>query len=124
MHIISVLIIKYMSANPKPSASPVLIAGGGIGDLAAAYVLACNSHAVTVLEQAPQFGEIGAGIQRDPNIYKMFEHLGLTEKIKEVAHFPPGMGMRNEMFQSGAESACFAGLKWMYDGIDPDTMFT
>jgi len=26
--------------------------------------------------------------------------------------------LRNEMFQSGNESAGFVGLKWMYDGID------
>jgi 3-hydroxybenzoate 6-monooxygenase len=31
--------------------------------------------------------------------------------------------LRNSMFQSGLESAGFAGLKWMYGGIDPDTMF-
>ena len=28
--------------------------------------------------------------------------------------------LRNQMFQSGNEAAGFAGLKWMYDGIDPE----
>jgi 2-polyprenyl-6-methoxyphenol hydroxylase-like FAD-dependent oxidoreductase len=32
--------------------------------------------------------------------------------------------LRNQLFQSGRESAGFAGLKWMYDGIDPKTLFT
>jgi len=31
--------------------------------------------------------------------------------------------LRNRMFQSGKESAGFAGLKWMYDGIDPQHLF-
>lgn len=75
--------------------SPILIAGGGIGGLAAALVLGRAGHAVTVLEQAAEFGEIGAGIQLGPNIFRMFDHLGLTEHINQVAYFPPAMGMRD-----------------------------
>jgi 2-polyprenyl-6-methoxyphenol hydroxylase-like FAD-dependent oxidoreductase len=74
---------------------PLLVAGAGIGGLAAAYVLGRAGHQVTVLEQASAFGEIGAGIQLGPNIFKMFEHLGLTQAINEVAFFPPGMAMND-----------------------------
>jgi 3-hydroxybenzoate 6-monooxygenase len=78
-----------------PSGSPILIAGGGIGGLAAAFVLGRAGHAVTVLEQAAEFGEIGAGIQLGPNIFRMLDYLGLTEEVNKVAYFPPAMGMRD-----------------------------
>jgi len=73
----------------------LLVAGGGIGGLAAAYVLGRAGHAVTVLEQASTFGEIGAGIQLGPNIFRMFDYLDLTDAVSRVAFFPPGLGMND-----------------------------
>ena len=32
--------------------------------------------------------------------------------------------LRNRLFQSGTESAGFAGLAWMYNGFDPPRLFT
>ena len=74
---------------------PILIAGGGIGGLATALVLARDGHAVTVLEQAASFGEIGAGIQLGPNIFRMFAYLGLTDVVSKLSFFPPGLAMND-----------------------------
>ena len=56
-----------MSANSSSKA--ILVAGGGIGGLAAALALAGRGLDVTVLEQSPQIGEIGAGIRLGPNAF-------------------------------------------------------
>ncbi|CAN7216244.1 3-hydroxybenzoate 6-monooxygenase [Polaromonas sp. LjRoot131] len=79
----------------QTSPLPLLISGGGIGGLAAAMVLAQDGHRVTLFEQAASFGEIGAGIQLGPNIFRMFDYLGLTEAVNRVAFFPAGLGMND-----------------------------
>jgi 3-hydroxybenzoate 6-monooxygenase len=68
--------------------TPVLVVGGGIGGLAAALALARKGLAVELLEQADEFKEVGAGIQLGPNVFRMFEVLGLTDAVKQFAVFP------------------------------------
>src|SRR6266498_3330682 len=65
-----------------PSTLPVLVAGGGIGGLAAALALARQGFAVKVLEQAAEIGEIGAGIQLGPNAFSAFDALGVGERAR------------------------------------------
>jgi 2-polyprenyl-6-methoxyphenol hydroxylase-like FAD-dependent oxidoreductase len=66
---------------------PVLVAGGGIGGLAAALALARKGFRSIVLEQAPQFGEIGAGIQIAPNAWHALDALGVGGLVKKEAVF-------------------------------------
>lgn len=63
----------------------ILIAGGGIGGLAAALGLAGKGFGVTVLEQAQAFGEIGAGIQIAPNAFRAFDALGVGDAARAMA---------------------------------------
>src|SRR5258705_9063199 len=83
-----------MMAKSNGQALPILIASGGIGGLAAAHALARKGFAVRVLEQAPEFREIGAGIQLGPNVFHALEKLDLKEAVPADAHRPPAMEMR------------------------------
>jgi salicylate hydroxylase len=75
----------------------VLIVGGGIGGLGAALALSCKGIASHVIEQAPEFKEIGAGIQLGPNVFRMFEVLGITSELNKWAVFPKGIEFRDSM---------------------------
>jgi len=64
---------------------PVIIAGGGIGGLAAALGLARKGVASIVLERANELGEIGAGIQIGPNAFHCFDYLGVGDEARAKA---------------------------------------
>ncbi|MFW2543083.1 3-hydroxybenzoate 6-monooxygenase [Primorskyibacter sp. 2E107] len=64
---------------------PILIAGGGIGGLAAACGLARKGLRSIVFEQASKMGEIGAGIQIGPNAFHCFDYLGIGDEARAVA---------------------------------------
>jgi salicylate hydroxylase len=66
----------------------VIIAGGGIGGAAAALALLRKGFDVEVYEQAPELGEVGAGVQLSPNGARALEHLGVFETLKAVSCAP------------------------------------
>lgn len=66
----------------------VVIVGGGLGGMTAALSLRQRGLKVTVLEQAPQIGEIGAGIQTAPNASRILFGLGLRKQL-EAIHTEP-----------------------------------
>lgn len=73
----------------------IAIIGGGIGGTSAAYALLRQGHEVEVFEQAPAFGEVGAGVQITPNAVKAIKGLGLYDKFKAMAFFPKAVVGRN-----------------------------
>lgn len=85
-----------MSTSPA-SGSPVdvLVAGGGIGGLSAAFALAREGLRVRVLEQAPEFGEVGAGLQIAPNCTRILHDYGLLDEVKSLGVLPKSMVMRD-----------------------------
>ncbi len=73
------------------STREILVAGGGIGGLAAALALARKGRKVRVLEKAPEFGEIGYGIQMGPNVARMLERLGVLAALEPASVFPEAL---------------------------------
>ena len=71
----------------------ILIVGGGIGGLTAALALGQRGYRVRVLEAAAEFGAIGYGIQLGPNVFHMFEQLGLSEAVLRVSIVPRALVM-------------------------------
>ena len=69
----------------------ILIAGGGIGGLAAALALAQKGRKVRVLEKAAEFGEIGYGIQMGPNVARMLDRLGVLGSLEAASFFPEAL---------------------------------
>ncbi|HTP61542.1 MAG TPA: FAD-dependent monooxygenase [Burkholderiales bacterium] len=74
-----------------PHSDEILIAGGGIGGLAAALALARKGRKVRVLEKAAEFGEIGYGIQMGPNVARMLERLGVLKSLEPASVFPDAL---------------------------------
>ncbi|GEL22412.1 monooxygenase [Pseudonocardia sulfidoxydans NBRC 16205] len=66
----------------------VVIAGGGLGGLSAAYFLRMAGIRVTVLEQADEFGEVGAGIQTAPNASRILIENGLRPQLEAIKTSP------------------------------------
>ena len=81
-----------MSNDRQP---PVLVAGGGIGGLAAALALVRQGFQVQVFEQAPEIGEIGAGIQLGPNAFHAFDALGVGDKTRARAVYTDHLVMHD-----------------------------
>ena len=72
-----------------------LIAGGGIGGLAAAIACAHAGWKVRLFEQASAFAEVGAGIQLGPNATRLLQAWGLGDALAQVAAFPEALAVRS-----------------------------
>src|SRR6476619_1860184 len=74
--------------NATQSKLPVLVAGGGIGGLAAALALTRRGFSVKVLEQAPGLG---------PNAFAAFDALGIGDKARSRAVYTDEMVMHDAL---------------------------
>lgn len=89
----------------------ILISGAGIGGLCCALALIRRGFRVTVLEQASQLGEVGAGFQISANGVRCLADLGLESELKSIATEAGGKEVRLwstgqtwKLFDLGAES--------------------
>ncbi|WP_119967151.1 FAD-dependent monooxygenase [Simplicispira lacusdiani] len=78
----------------------VLVAGGGIGGLAAALGASRAGWDVRLYERAARFSEVGAGVQLGPNVVRRLQAWGLQQPLQAVAAFPGQLQVR---------SACHGG---------------
>ncbi len=77
-----------MSAASSAPVVDVLVVGGGIGGLATGLAVARAGRRVRIVEQAAEFGEIGAGLQLGPNATRAFDRLGVYEAVARSAVLP------------------------------------
>ena len=94
-----------------PTPTKIVIAGAGIGGLCCALALIRRGFDVTVLEQAPQLGEVGAGFQMSANGVRCLVDLGLGDELPQIATEAAGKQVRLwstgqtwKLFDLGAES--------------------
>lgn len=81
-------------SNVKES-TDVLVVGGGMAGLAGALALRENGADVTLVEVAPAFGEVGAGLQMAPNASRVLKRWGLLEKALEIGVQPKHLVFRD-----------------------------
>ncbi len=61
----------------------IIVVGGGIGGLFATNALLKHGCDVTVYEQAPALGEVGAGVYITPNSVRQMERVGLGDAVRK-----------------------------------------
>jgi len=66
----------------------VIVVGGGIGGLATAFSLRQQGLSVRLLERAPEFGEVGAGLQLSPNATRILDNWGLLDEVRAAGVEP------------------------------------
>src|SRR5471032_1528538 len=69
-----------MTVQKKPH---IAIVGGGIGGLFAAKALIAQGLRVSVYEQAPALGEVGAGVFLTPNSVRQLQRVGLGPSVEK-----------------------------------------
>jgi salicylate hydroxylase len=74
----------------------VMIVGGGIGGLFAANALLAHGIPVSVYEQAPALGEIGAGVYLTPNAVRHMERVGLGPAVEK---WGARVGLKSQYFR-------------------------
>ncbi|MES2787252.1 MAG: FAD-dependent monooxygenase [Pseudomonadota bacterium] len=95
-------------------AQQLLIAGGGIGGLAAALACARAGWEPRVFEQAPELSEVGAGIQLGPNVMRVLHAWGLQGPLAAAVSFPARLDVRSAASGQRLASMELAGFAARY----------
>lgn len=94
-----------------------IVVGAGIGGLASALALGREGYRVTLVEQAPQFGEVGAGVVLGSHAMRVLDRLGAGDRIRAINALPElshvlDMGSGRLLSEStfGAEAMAVYGI--------------
>ncbi|GAA5140496.1 FAD-dependent oxidoreductase [Pseudonocardia adelaidensis] len=74
-----------------------VVVGGGIGGLGSALALARAGYSVRVLEQEPEFGEVGAGLQIAPNATRLLRWADLVDEVVDLGVTPRRLVLRDAL---------------------------
>lgn len=81
--------------NENQEIKHVVVVGAGLGGLTAALALLQHGFSVTVLEQAPALGEVGAGVQLSANATRVLSLLGMDGTVADSGVEPTGKVIRH-----------------------------
>ena len=71
-----------------------ILIGAGIGGLTAALALSRRGVKVTLIDRAPELGEVGAGLQLGPNATRILFGLGLEAEVTRAGFCPEAAEVR------------------------------
>src|SRR5262245_30553022 len=92
---VSYVLGRSENVDRRPMAKmKALIAGGGIGGITSVLALRARGIECQLFEQAPAFGQVGAGLQVSSNAARVLLKLGLGAVLKTVATYPEGRDYR------------------------------
>ena len=86
---------QIVKKSESTAEAAFVIAGGGIGGISTAIALANQGFSSRVFEQAPEFSEVGAGMQLGPNALRGFENLGVFDRIAPLLWLPSEIEFRD-----------------------------
>jgi len=92
----------------------VIVVGGGIGGLSAAFALARKGLRVRVLERSAEFGEVGAGMQIAPNCTRILRTYGLLDEATRLGVRPSSMVMKDAVDGTVLTSLDLADMEQRY----------
>ncbi|KAF1732859.1 3-hydroxybenzoate 6-hydroxylase 1 [Beauveria bassiana] len=72
----------------------LVVIGGGLAGLSAAIATRLEGHRCTLLEKAPEFNEVGAGLQLTPNSTRLLRRWGVLDKLRSKAGIPTQLTVR------------------------------
>jgi 3-hydroxybenzoate 6-monooxygenase len=112
----AVLSSDMYSSSSMAKDPHILIAGGGIGGLSAALAAARRGFDVTVLERAPSFSEIGAGVQLAPNATRILKALGLLDDVLDIGVLPDRLVLADAVTNEELTALDVTGFEEQFGG--------